>query len=78
VSANAPIEKLHSGRRKLDLILVWRLDLWGRSLVDLVTTLQEVASLQVGLVSLSEVLGLTTPVRRVRRQDAPSPSVPPH
>jgi DNA invertase Pin-like site-specific DNA recombinase len=26
-------------RRELDLILVWRLDRWGRSLVDLVTTL---------------------------------------
>ncbi len=27
-------------RRDLDLVLVWRLDRWGRSLVDLVTTLQ--------------------------------------
>src|SRR3954447_12619050 len=31
-------------RRELDLILVWRLDRWGRSLVDLVTTLQELTA----------------------------------
>lgn len=51
-------------RRELDLILVWRLDRWGRSLVDLVTTLQELTSLQVGFVSLSEALDLTTPSGR--------------
>lgn len=47
-------------RRELDLILVWRLDRWGRSLVDLVTTLQELTALQLGFVSLSEALDLTT------------------
>jgi putative DNA-invertase from lambdoid prophage Rac len=51
-------------RRELDLILVWRLDRWGRSLVDLVTTLQERTALQVGFVSLSEALDLTTPSGR--------------
>ena len=51
-------------RRELDLILVWRLDRWGRSLVDLVTTLQELTALQVGFVSLSEALDLTTPSGR--------------
>src|SRR3954453_10078838 len=51
-------------RRELDLILVWRLDRWGRSLVDLVATLQELTALQVGFVSLSEALDLTTPSGR--------------
>jgi DNA invertase Pin-like site-specific DNA recombinase len=51
-------------RRELDLILVWRLDRWGRSLVDLVTTLQELTALQVGCVPLSEALDLTTPSGR--------------
>jgi putative DNA-invertase from lambdoid prophage Rac len=51
-------------RRELDLILVWRLDRWGRSLVDLVTTLQELTALRVGFVSLSEALDLTTPSGR--------------
>jgi putative DNA-invertase from lambdoid prophage Rac len=51
-------------QRELDLILVWRLDRWGRSLVDLVTSLQELTTLQVGFVSLSEALDLTTPSGR--------------
>ena len=51
-------------RRELDRIIVWRLDRWGRSLVDLVSTLQELASLNVGFVSLSEALDLTTPSGR--------------
>jgi DNA invertase Pin-like site-specific DNA recombinase len=51
-------------RRELDRIVVWRLDRWGRSLVDLVTTLQELVSLNVGFVSLSEALDLTTPSGR--------------
>jgi len=51
-------------RRELDRIVVWRLDRWGRSLADLVSTLQELASLNVGFVSLSEALDLTTPSGR--------------
>lgn len=48
-------------RRELDVVVVWRLDRWGRSLVDLIGTLQELAATQVGFVSLNEALDLTTP-----------------
>jgi DNA invertase Pin-like site-specific DNA recombinase len=51
-------------RREMDFVVVWRLDRWGRSLVDLVNTLQELSSLNVGFVSLSEALDLTTPSGR--------------
>lgn len=51
-------------RREIDRILVWRLDRWGRSLVDLITTLQELTALGVGFVSLGEALDLTTPSGR--------------
>ena len=51
-------------RREIDLVLVWRLDRWGRSLVDLVNTLQELNALDVGFVSLCEALDLTTPSGR--------------
>jgi DNA invertase Pin-like site-specific DNA recombinase len=51
-------------RREIDHILVWRLDRWGRSLVDLITTLQELTALRVGFVSLGEALDLTTPSGR--------------
>lgn len=48
-------------RRKVDHILVWRLDRWGRSLADLVATLNELQSLGVGFVSITEALNFTTP-----------------
>jgi DNA invertase Pin-like site-specific DNA recombinase len=51
-------------RREIDVVLVWRLDRWGRSLLDLVATLQELTDLNVGFVSLSEALDLTTSTGR--------------
>jgi DNA invertase Pin-like site-specific DNA recombinase len=51
-------------RREIDVVLVWRLDRWGRSLVDLVATLQELIDLKVGFVSLTEALDLTTSTGR--------------
>ncbi|HQH27303.1 MAG TPA: recombinase family protein [Oligoflexia bacterium] len=41
--------------------MVWRFDRWGRSLVELVTTLQELVALKGGFISLSEALVMTTP-----------------
>jgi putative DNA-invertase from lambdoid prophage Rac len=51
-------------RREIDAVVVWRLDRWGRSLADLVVTLQELSALGVGFVSLTEALDLTTPSGR--------------
>ena len=51
-------------RREIDVVLVWRLDRWGRSVADLLATLQELAHLGVGFVSLAEALDLTTPAGR--------------
>jgi DNA invertase Pin-like site-specific DNA recombinase len=51
-------------RREIDVVLVWRLDRWGRSVVDLLATLQELDHLGVGFVSLTEALDLTTPAGR--------------
>jgi DNA invertase Pin-like site-specific DNA recombinase len=51
-------------RRDIDVVLVWRLDRWGRSLADLVATLQELADLGVAFVSLTEALDLTTSTGR--------------
>jgi len=48
-------------RRAIDVVLVWRLDRWGRSVTDLLATLQELEHLGVGFVSLTEALDLTTP-----------------
>jgi len=38
-------------RREIDLVLVWRLDRWGRSVTDLLATLQELEHLGVGFVA---------------------------
>lgn len=51
-------------RREIDVVLVWRLDRWGRSVTDLFATLQELDHLGVGFVSLTEALDLTTPAGR--------------
>ena len=51
-------------RRDIDVVVVWRLDRWGRSMADLVNTLQELRDLDVGFVSLTEALDLTTPSGR--------------
>ncbi len=51
-------------RREIDVVLVWRLDRWGRSLADLVVTLKELSELGVGFISLTEALDLTTPTGR--------------
>lgn len=51
-------------RREIDVVLVWRLDRWGRSMADLLATLQELEHLRVGFVSITEALDLTTPAGR--------------
>jgi putative DNA-invertase from lambdoid prophage Rac len=51
-------------RREVDVVVVWRLDRWGRSLPDLIVTLRERTDLGVGFVSLTEALDLTTPTGR--------------
>src|SRR5579863_1910432 len=57
-------KRLEAAPREIDVVLVWRLDRWGRSVTDLLATLQELEHLGVGFVSLTEVLDLTTPAGR--------------
>ncbi len=51
-------------RREIDAILVWKLDRFGRSLADLVTTLNELREIGVVFVSLTESLDFSTPSGR--------------
>lgn len=48
-------------QRNIDAIVVASLDRWGRSLKQLVNSLDELASLGVSFVSLREALDFTTP-----------------
>ncbi|MBL8179996.1 MAG: recombinase family protein [Blastocatellia bacterium] len=51
-------------RREIDAVLVWKLDRFGRSLVDLVTSLNELRELGVVFVSITESLDFSTPSGR--------------
>jgi putative DNA-invertase from lambdoid prophage Rac len=51
-------------RRKLDVIVVWRLDRWGRSLSDLTHSLEELRSIGVDFASVTEGLDFSTPTGR--------------
>jgi Resolvase, N terminal domain len=51
-------------RREIDVVLVWWLDRRGRSVTDLLATLQELEHLGVGFVSVTEALDLTRPAGR--------------
>lgn len=46
--------------REIDAVLVWRLDRWGRSLPDLISTLNEFTDLGVSFVSLTESFDMST------------------
>lgn len=52
--------------RKLDAVLVWRLDRLGRSLRHLLTLIEELDSLGVSFISLGEGIDLTTPAGRLQ------------
>jgi DNA invertase Pin-like site-specific DNA recombinase len=46
--------------RRFDLVLVWKLDRWGRSLREIVLMLQELADYGVEFCSLKDALDLST------------------
>jgi putative DNA-invertase from lambdoid prophage Rac len=43
-------------RREIDVILVWRLDRWGRSLLDLIGSLEDLTAIGIGFVSMHDAL----------------------
>jgi putative DNA-invertase from lambdoid prophage Rac len=51
-------------RHEIDVVAVVQLARWGRSLRDLVTSLEELAELGVGFVSLRDSLDFSTPAGR--------------
>lgn len=53
-------------RREVDVVVVWRLDRWGRSVAGLIATLHELTGLGIGFVSLTEALDLRPSFRATR------------
>jgi DNA invertase Pin-like site-specific DNA recombinase len=56
---------LDAKQRKLDAILVWKLDRFGRSLRHLVNSLAELEATGVAFVSLKDAIDLSTPAGRL-------------
>jgi DNA invertase Pin-like site-specific DNA recombinase len=58
-------ELLKSARKRdIDVIIVWKLDRWGRSLHDLISSFEELQALNVGFISITEAIDMTTPSGR--------------
>jgi DNA invertase Pin-like site-specific DNA recombinase len=53
-------------RRRLDVVVCWRLDRLGRNLKHLITLLDELQALGVGFVSLAEGIDATTPAGKLQ------------
>jgi DNA invertase Pin-like site-specific DNA recombinase len=51
-------------KRQIDIVIVWKLDRWGRSVSDVVTSLQELQELGIQFVSITEALDFTTATGR--------------
>ena len=51
-------------QRQVDIVIVWKLDRWGRSTSDVVSTLEELKELGVEFVSITEALDFTTAAGR--------------
>jgi putative DNA-invertase from lambdoid prophage Rac len=56
---------LDAKQRKIDTVLVWKLDRFGRSLKHLVNALAELEAVGVAFVSLRDAFDLTTPAGRL-------------
>jgi DNA invertase Pin-like site-specific DNA recombinase len=50
---------------QIDVVLVWKLNRWGRSTADLLMSLDDLQAHQVAFVSLTEQLDLTSPAGRM-------------
>jgi len=54
-----------AGKRQVDMVIVWKLDRFGRSLKQLVMALEELSSLGIGFISYQDNIDLTTPQGRL-------------
>jgi DNA invertase Pin-like site-specific DNA recombinase len=52
-------------KRQIDMIIVWKLDRFGRSLKQLVIALEELSTLGIGFISYQDNIDLTTPQGRL-------------
>ena len=53
-------------RRKIDVVLVWKLDRWGRSVSHLVNSVKQLNDVGVAFIALRDSLDFTTPAGRLQ------------
>ena len=51
-------------KREIDTVIVWKLDRWGRSTSDIISSLEELRELNVKFVSITEALDFSTAMGR--------------
>ena len=56
----------HAKRRRIDVLVCWRLDRLGRNLKHLITLLEDLQALGVAFVSLAEGIDATTPAGKLQ------------
>lgn len=54
-------------KRKVDCVVIWKLDRWGRSMLDLVSTFNELAEFDVDFISITDGVDSTTSTGRLLR-----------
>ncbi|WP_133135221.1 recombinase family protein [Legionella rowbothamii] len=64
VYARVSTHDQHTLGMQIDVIIVWKLDRWGRSINDLFHTIHQLSDLGVGFISLTGALDLTTATGR--------------
>lgn len=52
-------------RSKIDVVIVWKLNRWGRDTIDILMTINELLAWNVSFVSICENLDFTTPMGRL-------------
>ena len=52
-------------KRRIDCVIVWKLDRWGRSLKHLINSLSELQALGIAFVSYQENIDLSTPAGKM-------------
>lgn len=52
-------------QRLIDAVVVWKLDRWGRSTQDVINTIQELQSVGVTFVSITEAIDISTPLGKM-------------
>ena len=67
-----------AGRRNFDVVMAWAIDRRGRSLIDLLGTIQHLEAVGVDLYLDQQSIDTTTPMGKLASSSRPGSCAPPH